>query len=83
MALLETGLWSSIPDECWTLEMKLSKKQEAEFRLLAPDEPDARAAFEKKHPDKVQARKKLLQKLKPPMRIMETLMLSQMQSRQN
>ncbi|MFV1967695.1 MAG: hypothetical protein ACC628_19875, partial [Pirellulaceae bacterium] len=65
MTLLETGLWSSIPDECWGLEMQLSKKQETEFRLLAPDEPEARAAFKKKHPGKVEARKKLLSKLKP------------------
>ncbi len=65
LTLLESGLWSAIPEECWELETKIIKKQETEFRLLSPDEPDARAALEEKHPDKVEARKKLLNKLKP------------------
>ncbi|MEQ9406488.1 MAG: BREX-6 system adenine-specific DNA-methyltransferase PglX [Fuerstiella sp.] len=66
LTLLEAGLWSVIPNECWELELRLSKKQEAEFRLLAPDEPKARTAFEKKHPDKVEVRQNMLSKFKPP-----------------
>lgn len=62
LTLLEPGLWSAIPKECWELEAKIIKKQEAPFRLLAPDEAEARAAFEEKHPDKVLFRGDLLNK---------------------
>jgi hypothetical protein len=65
MRILEPGLWSVCPDECWTLELSVSEKQGEEFRLLAPDEPDARAAFEAAHPDRVEARKKILAELVP------------------
>jgi len=64
LTLLESGVWSSIPEECWDLEMRLSKKQKSEFRLLAPDEPKSRAEFEQQNPAEVEARKKLLKKPK-------------------
>jgi hypothetical protein len=66
LRLLEPGLWALAPDDCWSLELRLSEKQGSEFRLLAPDEPQARAAFERDHPDKVAARKRLLASLTPP-----------------
>jgi hypothetical protein len=44
----------------------MSDKQGEEFRLLAPDEPAARAAFEQAHPDLVFAREQLLASLNPP-----------------
>ncbi len=65
LTLREAGLWSSVPEECWQLEMKLIEKQKADFRLLAPDEPSARSAYEKKHASKIKARKALLNELKP------------------
>ena len=40
--LLEPGLWSALPEEVWALELRLSEKQGAEFRLRSPDEADAR-----------------------------------------
>ena len=65
LRLLETGLWSAVPGECWELELALTEKQQVEFKLLSPDEPEARARFERKHPNKVKARKALLSKLRP------------------
>jgi hypothetical protein len=65
LTLREAGLWSSVPEECWQLELKLIEKQKADFRLLAPDEPSARAAYEKKNANKVKARNALLNELKP------------------
>lgn len=65
MTLLESGLWSALPEECWELELHIAEKQKADFRLHAPDEKEARAKFEKKSPKKVAARKALLAKFKP------------------
>jgi hypothetical protein len=66
LTILEPGLWSAAPDECWALELKLTDKQQVEFRLLAPDEAESRARFEKAHPDKVKIRKDRLSNLRPP-----------------
>jgi hypothetical protein len=66
LRLLEPGLWAAVPEACWSLELRLSEKQGREFRLLAPDEAEARAAFEKAHPEMVAARKRLLANLTPP-----------------
>ena len=51
-----SGLWSALPDECWALEERISAKQNLPFRLHAPDEAAARAAFEAAHPLKAKAR---------------------------
>ena len=56
MRILEPGLWSARQEGVWDMKLRLSENQAAEFRLLAPDEPEARAAFEAEHPDKVRAR---------------------------
>ena len=41
------GLWSAIPDDVWEMELRLSEKQGAEFRLRSrPTNRHARAAFE-------------------------------------
>ena len=56
MRILEPGLWSARPEDMWDMELRLSENQAVEFRLLAPDEPEARAAFEAAYPDKVRAR---------------------------
>ena len=56
MRILETGLWTSHAAEIWDMELRLAEKQGSEFRLLAPDEPEARANFEEANPKKVVAR---------------------------
>jgi len=66
MRILEPGLWSALPDEMWEMELRLAEKQGAEFRLLAPDEPDARAAYEAAHPGLVELRMESLASLVPP-----------------
>lgn len=65
LALLDAGLWSAVPGQIWDLELRLSSRQGVEFRLLAPDEPAARAAFEKAHPGLVAARKQLIASMAP------------------
>lgn len=65
LVLLEAGLWSAVPSQIWDLELRLSSKQGVEFRLLAPDEPAARADFEQAHPGLVKARKQLIASMAP------------------
>jgi hypothetical protein len=66
MKLLFPGLWSALPEACWQLELNLAEKQGADFLLLAPDEPKARAAYLKANPELAKARAALLASLKPP-----------------
>jgi hypothetical protein len=66
MKILERGLWSAVPDDVWEMEMRLAEKQGEEFRLLAPDEPAARAAYEAAHPDRVQSRVEFIATLVRP-----------------
>ena len=66
MRLLESGLWSAEPAAVCEMELRLSERQGIEFRLLAPDEPEARAAFEAANPGRVRARATLIAKLEPP-----------------
>ena len=47
------------------MEMRLSERQGAEFRLLSPDEPSARAAYAAAHPELARARAAVLAELKP------------------
>ena len=65
LSLLEAGLWSTVPEQIWDLELRLSSRQGVEFRLLAPDEPAARSAFEQAHPGLVKARKQLIASMAP------------------
>ena len=62
LTILEPGLWSEIPELCWAMELRVIVKQGGDFSLVAPDEPKARKAFEKAHPDHVIARKRLIDK---------------------
>jgi hypothetical protein len=71
MHLLEPSLWSSAPEAVWELELRLSERQGVEFRLRAPDEPAARAAFESEYPDRVRARAALIAELTPPSTLFE------------
>ncbi len=66
LRVLESGLWTSSPDDCWQMEIRLIEKQQADFRLLSPEEPNARARFEESHPDLVEFRQALLFRLNPP-----------------
>ena len=66
MQILDVGLWSLLPDEVWDMELRLSEKQGAEFRLLTPDEPATRVAYEIAHADRVQWRRELIAGLVPP-----------------
>jgi hypothetical protein len=61
LRILEEGLWSAVPHLCWGIELSVIKKQGADFKLIAPDEPEARAAFEDANPDRVQGRIALLE----------------------
>jgi hypothetical protein len=63
--LLEPGLWSVLPEEVFRMELRLAEKQGADFHLRAPDEPQARAAFEAAHPDRVQQREARIAELRP------------------
>lgn len=65
MRILEAGLWTAHAEAIWAMELRLAEKQGKEFRLLAPDEPAARAAFEAQHPSKVTARREFLASLVP------------------
>ena len=66
MRILETGLWAGHAADLWELELDLAERQGAEIRILAPDEPEARAAFEAAHPERVDDRKRFLASLVPP-----------------
>lgn len=64
LRILEPGLWSRIPDQCWDLELRVIEKQGEDFRLLAPDETDGRAAYERACPARVGQRARLLIRLR-------------------
>jgi hypothetical protein len=64
LRILEPGLWSALPALCYELELRVSEKQQREFRLLAPDEPEARAAFEAADTARAEQRKMLIAGLK-------------------
>lgn len=66
MRLLERGLWSERAAELYAMELRLAEKQGAELRIVAPDEPEARAAFEAEFPEKARARAATLANLTPP-----------------
>ncbi|MCZ7420577.1 BREX-6 system adenine-specific DNA-methyltransferase PglX [Verrucosispora sp. WMMA2121] len=65
LRILEPGLWSAHAGAIWEMELRLAEKQDAEFRILAPDEPEARAAFEATYPTKVRERKEFVAALAP------------------
>ena len=43
-------------ETCWSLEERITEKQGMPFRLHAPDEAEARAAFADRNPGRVRAR---------------------------
>lgn len=65
LSLLEPGLWTARPEECWTLELKILEKQGTDFLLLAPDEPTGRAALLRELPALEPQRRELLASLRP------------------
>lgn len=60
LTIIETGLWSAEPEACWDMETRIIKKQEHGFRLIAPDEKEARAKLIKNTPQKLTGRNTLL-----------------------
>ncbi len=59
MIILESGLWSIEPEACWDMETRIIKKQEFGFRLIAPDEAEARERLLKQKTQLGVARRKL------------------------
>jgi hypothetical protein len=62
----ENGFWGERAALTWALEVRLAEKLGHDFRLIAPDEPAGRAAYEATHPSDVARRKDLLEGLAPP-----------------
>ena len=60
VTILEPGLWSKQPDACWTMEDRIIEKQQAPFRLVAPDEAESRATFEAANPKSAQDSRQLI-----------------------
>ena len=45
--ILEPGLWTTAPELCWAMELRVIVKQGGDFALVSPDEPKQRKSFEK------------------------------------
>lgn len=73
LAIREDGLWTEHAAALWAMELRLSEKQGVELRILAPDEPEARARYAAEHPAEVRAREHLLATLKPPAGLFDDL----------
>jgi hypothetical protein len=65
MYIPEPGLWPRNPQAVWDMELRLAERQGTDFRLLTPDEAEARRAFETANPHLVQERKVFLADLVP------------------
>jgi hypothetical protein len=63
--LHEPGLWSQHAATLYELELTLSERQGHPLTIHAPDEPEARAAYERAHPEAVTDRTHRLTALKP------------------
>jgi hypothetical protein len=63
--LHEPGLWSAHAARLYELELTLSERQGHPLTIHAPDEPEARAAYERAHPEVVTDRTHRLTVLKP------------------
>lgn len=51
LRLLWSGLWSSVPEQVWALELSLLEKQGVECLIVSPDEVAGRLAYTQAHPD--------------------------------
>ena len=65
MTILEPGLWSALPRQVWDMELRLGERQGSEFRLIAPDEAEAREQLLEAHPHLATDRRAFLQGLAP------------------
>jgi hypothetical protein len=61
LTIIEPGLWSKEPEACWDMETRIIKKQEYGFRLIAPDEAEARAKLIERTPQKETGRRRMLE----------------------
>ncbi len=50
LRLIDSGLWITIPADCWKLERRIARLNDAPFRLVDPDEESAREVFVRDHP---------------------------------
>ncbi len=66
LTLLEPGLWSALPAECWAIEDRFIERQKAPFRLRAPDEAAARVAYEAREPHRARDRHRVEANLDSP-----------------
>jgi hypothetical protein len=69
--LLEPGLWSALPEECWQLEERVARKQGVLLTLIAPDEAKARKALLRADPDLKKRRAELVAELVPALFLAE------------
>jgi hypothetical protein len=65
MTTLESSLWQRFSKAIWDLEIRLSQRQGAEFRLLSPDEPASRKAYEESNPAAAKDRARMMSSLEP------------------
>jgi hypothetical protein len=65
MTILESSLWQRFSKAIWDLEIRLSQRQGAEFRLLSPDEPASRKAYEESDPAAAKDRARMMSSLEP------------------
>ena len=72
-ALVESGLWSALPDECWEVENRIITKQKSEFVLLAPDEKASRLKLLAEKPQLTEVRKKIFAKFKKSTPLLDAL----------
>ncbi|AFL73479.1 BREX-6 system adenine-specific DNA-methyltransferase PglX [Thiocystis violascens] len=63
LCILEAGLWSALPAKVWEIELRLAGRQLADFHFRAPDEREARAAFETENPGFVRDREAFIASL--------------------
>jgi hypothetical protein len=71
MRILESGLWSALPEQAWALELRVAEKQGAEFHLRAPDEAAARAGLLLAKPHLDRERQNILALLQPRAEFLE------------
>lgn len=75
-ALIESGLWSALPEDCWELENRIITKQKSEFVLLAPDEKVSRLKLLAEKPQLAEARSKIFAKFKKSTPLFDALDVS-------
>lgn len=71
LRLLWSGLWASVPEQVWALELSLLEKQGAECLILSPDELEGRLAYTRAHPDAEARRARLREEHRGQLALLE------------